>query len=190
MSKVLVLVGSPRINGNTELLAQAFAEGVRKQPEPQHGETGLPRHEVEILNVARMNIAHCIGCNTCFKREGNACARHDDMDNVYAAMARAEILVIASPVYFYGISSQMAACIDRLHTPLRNTFHIHKACLLLCGAAGLPELFDSITKQYEMALKFFNIEDCGRVLVRNVKEKGDIKNTSALEEARQLGESI
>lgn len=186
MSKVLILVGSPRVQGNTELLANAFAEGLRQQLD----DAGAPRHEVEILNVARMNIAHCIGCNTCFTREGNACARHDDMDKVYAALARAEILVIASPVYFYGISSQMAACIDRLHTPLRNTFHIHKACQLLCGAANLPNLFDAITTQYEMALKFFNIQDCGRVLVRNVKEKGDIQNTSALEEARMLGQTI
>lgn len=208
MSKVLILVGSPRIHGNTELLANAFAEGVRQQiaqqldannlsPATRPAETdqqtngvGTSRHEVEILNVARMNIAHCTGCNTCFTREGNACARRDDMDKVYAALAQAEVLVIASPVYFYGISSQMAACIDRLHTPLRNTFHIHKACLLLCGAAGLPNLFDAITTQYEMALKFFNIQDCGRVLVRNVKDKGDILNTDALESARKLGASI
>lgn len=186
MSKVLILVGSPRVQGNTELLANAFAEGLRQQLD----DAGAPRHEVEILNVARMNIAHCIGCNTCFTREGNACARRDDMDKVYAALAQAEVLVIASPVYFYGISSQMAACIDRLHTPLRNTFHIHKACLLLCGAAGLPNLFDAITTQYEMALKFFNIQDCGRVLVRNVKDKGDILNTNALDEARMLGQRI
>lgn len=186
MSKVLILVGSPRIHGNTELLANAFAEGVHQQLD----EAGKPRHEVEILNVARMEIAHCIGCNTCFTREGNACARRDDMDKVYAALATAETLVIASPVYFYGLSSQMAATIDRLHTPLRNTFRIHKACLLLCGAASLPNLFDAITTQYEMALKFFNIQDCGRVLVRNVKDKGDIQNTDALESARKLGASI
>lgn len=205
MSRVLILVGSPRVNGNTELLANAFAEGARQQSVQQPDETSLqaaenlrhkangvgsPRHKVEILNVARMNIAHCIGCNTCFTREGNACARHDDMDKVYAALARADILVVASPVYFYGISSQMAACIDRLHTPLRNTFHIHKACLLLCGAASLENLFDAITTQYEMALKFFNIQDCGRVLVRSVKDKGDILNTDALEAARKLGNSI
>lgn len=179
MSNILILVGSPRTNGNTELLAKAFAEGAQSIG-----------HNAKILNVARMDIAHCIGCNTCFTREGSACARHDDMDKIYAAFARAEVLVIASPVYFYGISSQMAACIDRLHTPLRNTFHVHKACLLLCGAAGLTNLFDAITTQYEMALKFFNIQDCGRVLVRNVKEKGDIQNTDSLEEARKLGRSI
>lgn len=186
MSKVLILVGSPRVQGNTELLANAFAEGLRQQLD----DAGAPRHEVEILNVARMNIAHCIGCNTCFTREGNACARHDDMDKVYAALARAEVLIIASPVYFYGISSQMAACIDRLHTPLRNTFHIHKACLLLCGAASLENLFDAITTQYEMALKFFNIQDCGRILVRSVKDKGDVLSTTALEDARRLGATI
>lgn len=178
MSKIVVLTGSPRKGGNTETLAKAFAEGART------------RHEVEILSVADLKVAPCIGCNTCFAREGNACFRHDDMDKVFAALATADILVIASPVYFYGVSSQLKAVIDRLHTPLRNTFHIRKACILLCGAASLPELFDAILKQYELALKFFDIEDLGHVLARGVKEKGDVQGTPALDEAKKLGETI
>lgn len=84
----------------------------------------------------------------------------------------------------------MAATIDRLHTPLRGSFHIHKACLLLCGAATLPDLFNAITTQYEMVLRYFNIKDCGRVLVPGVKDKGDIQKTDALEKAHKLGASI
>lgn len=178
MSKVVILVGSPRKGGNTEAIAKAFAEGASTH------------HEVEILSIADLNVAPCIGCNTCFTREGNACFRHDDMDKVYAALATADILVIASPVYFYGISSQLKAVIDRLHTPLRNTFHIKQACILLCGAASLPELFDAILKQYELALKFFDIEDLGHVLARSVKEKGDVLGTPAIAEAKKLGEAI
>lgn len=178
MSKVVILIGSPRKGGNTETLAKAFAEAARTH------------HEVEILSVADLKVAPCIGCNTCFTREGNACFRHDDMDKVYASLATADILVIASPVYFYGISSQLKAIIDRLHTPLRNTFHIKQACILLCGAANLPELFEAILKQYELALKFFDIEDLGHILVRSVKEKGDIQKTSAITEAQNLGERI
>lgn len=178
MSKIVILVGSPRRGGNTETLAKAFAEGARLH------------HEVEILSVADLKVAPCIGCNTCFTREGNACARHDDMENVYASLATADILVIASPVYFYGISSQLKAVIDRLHTPLRNTFHIKRACILLCGAASLPELFDAILKQYELALRFFDIEDAGHVLVRSVKDKGDVLKTDAIAEAKALGEQI
>lgn len=178
MSRIVILAGSPRKGGNTDALVKAFAEGASKH------------NEVEILRVADLDVAPCIGCNTCFSREGNACFRHDDMGKVYAALASADILAIASPVYFYGISSQLKAVIDRLHTPLRNTFHIKRACLLLCGAATLPELFDAILKQYELALKFFDIEDAGRILARGVREKGDILNAPAIEEARMLGDSI
>ena len=109
------------------------------------------------------------------------------MVQVYAQLAQADMLVIASPVYFYGISAQLKAVIDRLHNPVRNTFHIKKMALLLVGGARLPELFDSITTQYELALRFFNIEDGGRILVRGVRERGDIRQTAALQEAYELG---
>ena len=62
--------------------------------------------------------------------------------------------------------------------------------LLLVGAASLPELFDAILTEYNLCLKFFNLEDAGKVLVRGVKDKGDIKNTDALNEAYTLGCSI
>ena len=62
--------------------------------------------------------------------------------------------------------------------------------LLLVGAASLPELFDAILTEYNLCLRFFNIEDAGKVLVRGVKEKGDINNTDALNEAYTLGFSI
>jgi multimeric flavodoxin WrbA len=100
------------------------------------------------------------------------------------------MLVIASPVYFYGLSAQLKAVIDRCHNPIRDTFHIRKAALLLVGAASLPELFDSILTQYRLCLNFFHIEDAGHVLVRGANEKGGVQGTKALEEAEELGRSI
>ena len=73
---------------------------------------------------------------------------------------------------------------------MRNTFPIKKLALLLVGAAELPELFDAILMQYRLILQFFHLEDAGKVLVRGVKEKGDIQNTTALTEAYDLGFSI
>ena len=100
------------------------------------------------------------------------------------------MLVIASPVYFYGINAELKAIIDRLHTPMRNTFAIKKLALLLVGAANLPNLFDPILMQYQMVLDFFHLQDCGKVLVRGVKDKGDIICHPAMEEAYRLGQSI
>lgn len=178
MSKIIVLVGSMRKGGNTDLLAQAFAKGA--------GEN----NEVEIISVADYKVNPCIGCNSCFTREGNNCFQDDDMKIIYEKLKFADMLVIASPVYFYGISAQLKAIIDRLHTPMRNSFHIKKLALLLVGAASLSELFDSIKMQYQLVLNYFKLEDAGMVLVRGVNNIGDIKNTDALSEAYNLGKSI
>ena len=144
---ILILSGSPRKGGNTDLLVEAFVNGASQQ------------HHVEIVSV-------------------------------YEKMAHANMLVIASPVYFYGLSAQLKAVIDRCHNPIRDTLPIKKMSLLLVGAATLPELFDSILTQYQLCLNFFKLEDAGCVLVRGVKDKGDIKNTNALSEAFKLGQTI
>ena len=178
MSRIVILVGSIRKGGNTDLLAQAFAEGAGKN------------NMVEIVSVADCKVSPCVGCNSCFTREGNQCFQKDDMTEIYEKLKIADMVVIASPVYFYGISAQLKAIVDRLHTPMRNEFPIKKLALLLVGAATLPELFDAIILQYQLVLNFFHLEDAGMVLVRGVKDIGDIQGTKALEEAYNLGASI
>lgn len=178
MSNVVVLVGSMRKGGNTDLLAQAFIEGASKN------------NDVEVISVADYKINPCMGCNSCFTREGHECFQKDDMQKVYEKMKMADIVVIASPVYFYGISAPLKAVIDRLHTPMRNEFHIKKLALILVGAATLPELFDSIKMQYQLVLNFFELEDAGMVLVSGAKDKGDVKNSDGLRKAYELGLSI
>lgn len=112
------------------------------------------------------------------------------MHIIYEKLKSADVLVIASPVYFYGVSAQLKAVIDRLHTPMRNEFTIKKLALILVGAATLPELFDAIKVQYQMVLNFFKLEDAGMVLVRGAKDKGDVENTEGLKEAYELGKTI
>ena len=131
-----------------------------------------------------------MGCNACFMSKDNICAQKDDMPIIYDKMGHADMLVVASPVYFYGLSAQLKAVIDRCHNPIRDTFKIKKTAILFVGAATLPELFDSILTQYQLCLNFFKLEDAGRVLVRGVKDKDDIKNTNALNEAFELGQQI
>jgi len=198
---ILILSGSPRKGGNTELLAESFAKGA------------AAHHHMEIVSVRDYTVNPCLGCNACFKTNGRSseshpssledgrvvtdegeangiCAQKDDMAIIYEKMNQADMLVIASPVYFYSISAQLKAVIDRFHNPIRDTFHIKRMALLLVGAATLPELFDAILTEYNLCLKFFSIEDAGKVLARGVKDKGDIMGTSFLEDAYQLGTSI
>ena len=175
---ILILAGSPRKGGNTDLLVEAFVKGASQ------------KHHVEVVSVHDYKVNPCMGCNACFKSESNSCVQKDDMPLIYEKMAVADMLVIASPVYFYGLSAQLKAVIDRFHNPVRDTYHIKKTALLLVGAASLPELFDGILAQYRLCLNFFKLENAGRVLVRGVKDKGDIQNTEAIQKANELGLNI
>ena len=178
MSNIVVLVGSVRKHGNTELLAQAFVEGAKE------------KNQVTVISVADYKVNPCIGCNACFSTENHRCVQQDDMELVYDKLKDADLVAVASPVYFYGISAQLKDLVDRLHTPMRNEFPIKKLALLLVGAATLPELFDSIKVQYQLVLNFFHLEDAGMVLVSGVKDVGDIRNNPALQEAYELGEAM
>ena len=112
------------------------------------------------------------------------------MTAVYNKLMGADTVVIASPVYFYGISAQLKALIDRLHTPMRNEFRIKRLGLILVGAATLPDLFDPILLQYRMILRFFKLEDIGTVLVSGAKDKGDVLKGDGIKRAYELGKML
>ncbi len=175
---ILVLSGSPRRNGNTEALVSSFCEGAKDN------------NNVEVLSIRDIKVNPCIGCNTCFERKGNFCFQKDDMQIVYDKLMNADVLVIASPVYFYGISAQLKAVIDRIHTPMRNNFKIKKLALICVAGATIPELFNPIKIQYKLILNYFKLEDLGAILVSGVRNMGDIKNHPSLTKAYALGKSI
>lgn len=98
--KVLILSGSPREGGNSDLLCDEFAKGAV--------ESG---NEVEKIRVAEKNIACCRACYAC--KNSGKCVIKDDMAEVLQKMIDADVLVLASPVYFYSIDAQLKAVIDR-----------------------------------------------------------------------------
>ena len=178
MSKIIILVGSVRKGGNTETLAKAFADGAA-----QH-------HDVELVSVADYQVHPCLGCNRCYSSEGHHCVQQDDMTAIYDKLMEADTIIIASPVYFYGVSAQLKALIDRLHTPLRNELKVKRLGLILVGAATLPDLFDPILLQYRMILRFFHLEDVGAVLVDGSKDKGDVLKGDGIKRAYELGNAL
>ena len=175
---ILILTGSPRKGSNTDLLAKSFADGASLN------------HNVEIVSVNDYKVNACIGCNSCFARENNECFQKDGMADIYKKMASADMLVIASPVYFYGISAQLKNIIDRCHTPMRKNFKIKSLALLLVAGSSKPCVFDAIVKQYELILDYFHFEDRGRVLVGGVNDRGAIANREEVKVAYELGANL
>ena len=176
--RIVVLAGSPRRNGNTDILVGSFVKGASVN------------NDVEVIRVYDLSVSPCIGCERCKDGTGITCAIDDDMSRVYGSLSDADMLVIASPVYFYGITAQLKTVIDRLHTPVRRTYPIRRMALLLIGASELPQVFDSVLVQYRLVLDYFHLEDMGTILVKGVREKGSISGNPSLEEAFDLGKSI
>ena len=178
MRRIVVLSGSPRKNGNTELLVNSFVEGARVH------------NDVEIISIREYKVNPCIGCNSCRNGSEKKCFQNDDMKRVFEKLSDADILVIASPVYFYGISAQLKAMIDRFHSPERKNIGINGLALLLVGADTIPNLFDSIKSQYQLTLDYFHLKDYGTVFVGGVEEKAAIKGSEKLKDAYSLGLSL
>lgn len=110
MSNVVIFNGSARKNGNTSKLVDAFVRGAS------------PKHSITIFNLAEMDIHPCRACNACFDNEDLLCIHKDDMQKIYPALAKADIVVVATPVYLFGISAQMKLMLDRLHVRGRKNF--------------------------------------------------------------------
>ena len=102
MKKVLILEGSPRRNGSSAILSEEFARGAE--------EAGC---SVEKIRVCGKKIGGCLGCNACY-RNGGECVQKDDMAEIREKMLAADVIVLVSPIYFYSMTAQMKAVIDRM----------------------------------------------------------------------------
>lgn len=177
MKKVLILSGSPRRGGNSDILCDAFAKGAT--------EVG---HEVEKIRVAEKQIGYCRACYAC--RETGVCAIRDDMAELLQKMIDADVLVLASPVYFYSIDAQLKAVIDR--TVARWTEVKNKEFYYIVTAA------DEEHAAAETTLACFRgYADCvegaremGVLYGTGAYEKGEINALPVTKEAYEMGKRV
>lgn len=183
MSKrILVLNGSPRKNGNTSALIDAFTGGAE-----QAG------HMVSRFDLQQMAIRPCIGCVRGGRDKHSPCTQKDEMDQIYAAFAESDVLVLASPLYYWSFSAQLKIAIDRLFavTEANGMKTPRKACAMLIAAEEDSDAnFAPIRDYYRTMLAGLGWEDVGQVLAGGVIEVGDIQGKPVLDEARRLGGSL
>ncbi len=175
---ILVITGSARKNGNSEMLADAFIEGAEES-----GNT------VKKIILHNKKIGPCLDCKYCFRNDGK-CIQRDDMDAVYIELAKADMVVIATPVYFYSFSAQLKCLFDRLYSPVRNSFCIKYAGLLAVCADNGHEVFDPMISMYKAVLKYFGIENKGIITVDCISDRGDIAGNKGLADAGNFGRDL
>ncbi len=178
--KIVVLNGSPRPNGNTAGLIAAFTEGAK-----------TAGHSVTAFPLQSMRIGGCIGCLQGGKDPASPCVQKDDMDKIYPAFVEADIVVFASPLYYWTISGQLKCTLDRLFAVAEcdpNYENPKKDCVLLMAAEG--DGYAEVTMWYDNLMKYLNWTDLGKVLAGGVMKVGDIAGKPVLDEARKLGAGI
>lgn len=175
--KVLILSGSPRKGGNSDLLCDEFARGAR--------ESG---NEVEIIRVAAKKITPCAACYYCRTHSGE-CARKDDMAEILQKMIDADVIVLASPVYFYSIDAQLKAVIDRtvarwLEVKNKEFYYIvtmadedvSSADTTLACLRGYADCVNGAVEK-------------GVIIGNGVYEPGKVKGTPAMQQAYSMGKN-
>ncbi len=168
--KITVLNGSPR-KVNTQAMIDAFAEGAK--------EAG---HEVEVLHVGRMKIAGCLGCEYCHGKGEGTCVQKDDMEKVLPAYKESDMIVFASPIYYFDMTAQLSAAIQRVYC-IGKPQKAKKAALLL--SAGSPNPFEGAIATYKNMLAYMQIEDAGIFTAAGDENKSEAK----LAEIREFGKS-
>ena len=179
-------MGSPRIKGNTDLLLDEALKGAQSQ--------GV---EVEKLIVDKLKIAPCREYYGCL-RDGN-CVIRDDMDDIYPKLLNADSIIVASPMFFYGLTSQLKALIDRCQALwarkyiLKQDFpsSVRKGAFIGVGATRGKKLFDGAILTVKIFFQSIGIRYVDELLVRGVDKRGEIKeHPTALSDAFELGKRL
>lgn len=179
-SKIIILNGSPRRKGNTSALTAAFRKGAE--------EAG---HEVTEFQLAQMKINGCVGCWRGGKDPEHPCSQRDDMEQIYPAYREADVVVLASPLYYWFISGFLKNAFDRLFAVAEcdpNYCNPKKQSILIMAAEGAG--FEESEHWYDHLERHIGWKSLGKVLCGYVTQPGDIDGKPELAQAYDLGKSI
>ena len=184
--KVLGIMGSPRIKGNTDLLLDEALKGAQSQGA-----------EAEKLIVDKLKISPCKEYYGCLE-DGN-CVIRDDMDDVYPKLLEADRIIVASPIFFYGVPSQLKALIDRCQATWARRYilkqklsdRVRNGAFIAVGATRGKQLFDGSVLVIKYFFQAIDVNYMDELLVRHVDKKGEItEHPTALAEAFELGKRL
>lgn len=180
--KLLAVVGSPRPNGNTDILLSQIAAGAR-----------AGGAEVDVIRLGRLEVAECDGCHACWR--GRDCTKDDDMRLLYPRIADADVIVFGTPVYWYGPTALMKAFIDRFvyFNCARNRPRVRgkKALVALVLEEHEEATWRPVLDFFTRSLAYLEMVQVGSIVVPGVGKAGAILDKpDRLDEAYRLGVTL
>ncbi|MBQ9869653.1 MAG: flavodoxin family protein [Ruminococcus sp.] len=176
--KIVILFASPNKNGSTSILAENFKNGAL--------ESG---HTVEMIDVCRADVHPCLGCVKC-GYEG-PCVQKDGMQLIRQKLLDCDMLVFATPLYYYAMTAQLKAVVDRFCAFNSSLSRKHIRSALLAVAWNSDDwTFDALTAHYKTLVRYLNLEDMGTVLGYGCGSPSMTAASSFPQKAYRLGKSV
>ena len=178
--KIVVLTGSPRKDGNSMAMADAFIETVKAKG-----------HVVTRFDAAEKHVEGCRACNNCYKND-KACCVDDDFNELAPAIEAADAVVFAMPLYWYSFPSKIKAAIDKMYSLLvaEKKMAGKESGLIVCCEEDNIAAMDGIVKSYECCMSYLEWKSAGTVLITGVGEPGDVNKTDGIAQAKALAEKF
>lgn len=178
--KILVITGSPRVGGNTDLLAEAMIAEMEKAG-----------HEVMLFQAGRKKVLPCVACDTCWSK-GTACTFPDAFAELGPMLEQAEALVLVTPLYWFTFPAQMKAAIDKFYAYVAETcpvkLQVAETAMIVCGGDENEAIFAGICESFKVMTDYLQWKNHGMLVIAGVNDKADIVNhPQKLEAARELG---
>ena len=179
---IVSFLGSPRKNGNTSLLLDKVLDGILSKNNAQS----------EIVFLQNSNIKPCMGCNSCKNNEDKTCVINDDMKDIVPKIKKADLIILATPIYWWSITAQLKLLIDRLYSlnfaDSSFDFHNKKVMLIMTYEGELPNSGpETVEKLFKEVCEYLNVGVAG-VLGVCTGEVEVSKNLEALKKAYEFGE--
>ena len=178
--KIVVITGSPRKNGNSFAMTEAFIHEAE-----QRG------HSVRRFDAAFLKIGGCHACMTCYKT-GKACSFDDDFNDIAPAILEADAVVFTMPIYWYSIPAQIKGAIDRLFSLVVGGKEVagKKWGLIACCEEDDTTVLDGVRIPMERTAALLQWEMVGEVLIPGVLNVGDIDHTDGCQQAAALADKF
>lgn len=176
--KVTVITGSPHKNGTSALLADKFIEGAK--------EAG---HEALRFDAAFEDVKPCLACEYCASHDGE-CVRKDALNAWYEKLIDSDMVVFVTPLYYYTMSAQIKAVVDRFHANNTKLTGNKKAMLFATSYGADDWTMEGLAKTYEGILRFLNWEDAGKLFATGCPVREMIEQSDFPTQAYELGKSI
>jgi multimeric flavodoxin WrbA len=188
-AKVLGIFGSPRKGGNTERLLEEALKGAEKEGA-----------DVEQLHIVRFHITPCTECLQCLEK--GECIIQDDMQKIYPKLLESDIIILASPIFFYGVTAWAKALVDRTQALWARKYILkdpslgkegkrRKGFLISVGGTKGQKVFDGAILTAKYFFDVLNADYAGELVFRNMDAQGDIlKQPDALRQAFESGRKL